>query len=98
MAYAVVFSRAVRAQIQGLPGHIKSVAKARMVQLSTNPRPSHSRELAGHPGHYRMWLDGRYRLVWRVFDDDHVIEVEYVGPKTPDLYAWLGLERPDSGP
>ena len=45
-----------------------------------------------------MWLDGRYRLVWRVSDDDRVVEVEYVGPKTPDLYAWLGLDRPESEP
>lgn len=90
MAYAVVFSRAVRAQIQGLPGYIKSVAKACMVQLSTNPRPD-SRELAGHPGFYRMWLDGRYRLVWHVSDDDQVVEVEYVGPKTPD-HAWSELD------
>lgn len=98
MAYAVVFSRAVRAQIQSLPGQIKSVAKARIVQLSANPRPSQSRELVGHPGFYRIWLDARYRLVWHVSDDDQIVEIEYVGPKTPGLYAWLRLDRPDSEP
>jgi hypothetical protein len=27
-------------------------------------------------------------------DDEQMVEIEYVGPKTPALYEWLGLGRP----
>lgn len=27
--------------------------------------------------------------------EDEFVELQYVGPKTPDLYAFLGLARPN---
>ena len=98
MAYRIALSRMVRQQIGSLPGHIKAIAKQEIAGLSGNPRPSHSKELTGHPTFYRMWLGREYRLVWHVFDDVQVVEIEYVGPKTPDLYGHLGLERPVEEP
>ena len=47
-----------------------------------------------HPTYYRLWLDADYRLVWHVMDDEQTVEIEYVGPKIPDLYERLGLGRP----
>jgi mRNA-degrading endonuclease RelE of RelBE toxin-antitoxin system len=46
------------------------------------------------PGYYRLWIGPDYRLVWYVMDDEQIVEVEYVGPKPPDLYEQLGLGRP----
>ena len=94
MAYEITFTKAVREQIQQLPGNVKAVAKRRIAELSSNPRLPRSKELDGHPNYYRLWLNNRYRLVWHIMDADKVVEIEYVGPKTPDLYAYLGLARP----
>ena len=94
MAYRITFSREIRRQIESLPGHIKALAKQEIASLGDNPRPPQSKELTGHPAYFRLWLGRDYRLVWRVSDDEQMIEIEYVGSKTPDLYARLGLARP----
>lgn len=95
MAYRIVFSRAVRKQLLSLPGRVRSVAKQEIANLSENPRPDPGMQLTGHPGYYRLWILTDYRLVWHVFDDEQMVEIEYVGPKTPNLYAYLGLARPN---
>jgi len=93
MAYRIAFSKAVRHRIGDLPGHIKALAKQEIANLSDNPRPSYAKELTGHPTYFRLWLGRDYRLVWHVFDEEQMVEVEYVGYKTPDLYERLGLAR-----
>ncbi len=93
MAYRVAFSREVRRQIGGLPGHIKTLAKQEIAGLSDDPRPPQSKELSGHPSYYRLWLGKDYRLVWHVLDEEQMVEIEYVGYKAPDLYERLGLTR-----
>jgi mRNA-degrading endonuclease RelE of RelBE toxin-antitoxin system len=94
MAYRIAFSREVRRQIGDLPGHIKALAKQEIASLSDNPRSSHGKELTGHPTYFRLWLGRDYRLVWRVLDEGQVVEIEYAGYKTLDLYERLGLGRP----
>jgi mRNA-degrading endonuclease RelE of RelBE toxin-antitoxin system len=94
MAYRIAFSREVRRQIEGLPGHIKTLAKQEIASLSEDPRPPQSKELTGHPAYFRLWLGRDYRLVWHVLDDARMVELEYVGHKTSDLYDHLGLARP----
>jgi hypothetical protein len=46
-----------------------------------------------HPGYYRLWLPREHRLVWQVLDEEEIVDLLYVGPKSPDLYQRLGLER-----
>ena len=94
MPYRITYSKAIRQQLASLPGHIKAMARQRIAALSDDPRPPRSKELAGHPGYYRLWIGPDYRLVWYVMDDEQIVEVEYVGPKPPDLYERLGLGRP----
>ncbi len=97
MAYTISFTKEVGRQIGRLPGKVKRTAKQKIAALSGEPRPADSRELFGHPTHFRSWIHGAYRLVWRVDDDNRVVEIEYVGPKTPELYTFLGLGRPSGG-
>ena len=97
MAYRITFNKAIRQQIRQLPGHIKPLAKEQIAHLSENPCPPRSKELAGHPAYYRMWLGAQYRLVWHVIEEEQVVEIEYVGPKSPELYAYLELGRPKEG-
>jgi mRNA-degrading endonuclease RelE of RelBE toxin-antitoxin system len=96
MSYRIAYTYAIRRQLADLPGHIKAIAKQRIAALSGNPRPHRGKELTGHPNYYRLWLGSDYRLVWHVMDDECIVEIEYVGPKLPDLYERLGLGRPQS--
>ncbi len=97
MAYRIAFSKEVRRQLGSLPGHIKAIAKQEIAALSSDPRPLHGKELTHHPGYYRMWLGRDYRLVWLVLENEQLVEIEYVGIKTAQLYQQLGLARPRSG-
>lgn len=94
MIYRVQYSKQVQSQIGRLPGNVRNQAKQRIFALRGQPRPPDARELAGHAGFYRIWLERDFRMVWQVNDEAQVVDVFYVGPKTPDLYARLGLERP----
>jgi mRNA-degrading endonuclease RelE of RelBE toxin-antitoxin system len=91
--YKVQYSKQIQLQIGRLPGNVRNQAKQRIFDLRSQPRPSDARELAGHAGFFRVWLDRDFRLVWRVDDDAQLVDIFYVGPKTTNLYAKLGLER-----
>lgn len=96
MSYRIIITSDIKRQIHNLPGHIKPIARQRIAALSADPWPPRSKELEGHPGHYRLHIATTYRLVWLVSVPDLFVEIEYVGPKTPDLYAALGFARPNS--
>ncbi len=95
MAYRILITQDIKMQMQALPGNIKAIARKRIANLAEDPRPSESKELEGHAGHFRSWLGAKYRLVWLVSEEDKLVEIEYVGPKAPDLYDKLNLKRPD---
>ncbi len=94
MAYRIAFSKEIRRQIAELPGHVKAMAKQEIASLSDNPKPAQSKELKGHSSYFRLWLGADYRLIWHVLDDEQLVEIQYVGLKTPDLYERLGLAQP----
>ncbi|MBI2976642.1 MAG: hypothetical protein HYY33_06790 [Chloroflexi bacterium] len=98
MPYRLLITRDIKEQLRGLPGNIKAVARQQIAGLADDPRPSQSRELAGHNGHYRLHLGPQYRLVWQVIESEKIVEIEYVGPKPPGLYEKLGLARPKPVP
>ena len=96
MTYRVIFSKAIRKQLRDLPGNVRNIARKQIVSLAEQPRPRNARELEGHPSYYRMWIMGNFRLVWQVVEDEQSVDILYVGPKSPDLYDYLGLSRPFS--
>ena len=95
MLYRLVITQDLKKQLRELPDNIRTIARQHIASLLIDPRPPRSKELEGHIGHYRLHLDAKYRLAWPVDDQDEFVEVEYVGPKSPDLYQTLGLARPD---
>ncbi len=95
MSYRILITRDLKKQIQELPGNIKGMARKRIAGLAENPIPTESRELEGHAGHFRLWLGAKYRLVWQIHEEQKLVEIEYVGPKAPDLYDKLNLKRPN---
>ncbi|RLT44288.1 MAG: type II toxin-antitoxin system RelE/ParE family toxin [Chloroflexi bacterium] len=95
MSYSVRFSKAIQRQIARLPGHVRNQAKQRILELRNQPRPSDAKELDEHPGYFRIWLQGDYRLVWYVDDPVQLVDIYYVGLKYDELYTDLGLSRPN---
>jgi mRNA-degrading endonuclease RelE of RelBE toxin-antitoxin system len=93
MPYRILLTQDIKKQLKDLPGNIKAIARQQIASLMTDPRPPRSKELEGHNGHYRLHLDTKYRLVWLILEEDELIEIEYVGPKSPDLYEALNLAR-----
>lgn len=93
MTYRVRLSKQIQRQMARLPGNIRSQTKDRILALRDVPRPHDARELTGHPGFFRIWLDRNFRLVWQVDDEAELVDVLYVGPKSDDLYDALGLGR-----
>ena len=98
MAYRILLTQDIKKQIQNLPGNIKAIIRQQIADLAVDPHPPRSKELDGHSGHFRLHIAAKYRLVWLILEDDQIIEIEYVGPKSPDLYATLGLARPEQTP
>jgi mRNA interferase RelE/StbE len=94
MPYRLIVTQDIKKQLRELPGNIRAIARQHIASLLIDPRPPRSKELEGHAGHYRLHLGVKYRLVWLVNDEDEFVELEYVGPKSPDLYQMLGLARP----
>ncbi len=95
MSYQIRLSKAIRNQLQNLPGHIRPIARERLLSLAEQPCPTGAKELSGHPSHYRLWIGGRFRLVWQIIEGEKIVDVLYIGPKTTDLYERLGLGRPE---
>lgn len=93
MTYRLRYDRGFMQQLMALPGDMRSVARCTVMALTETPRPAAAKELDGHPSYYRLWLSRAHRLVWQVLDEEEIIDLLYVGPKLPDLYQQLGLER-----
>ena len=95
MSYSVRFSKRIQREIARLPGNVRNQAKQRILELRNQPRPSDAKELDGHPGYFRIWLQGDYRLVWYVDDLLYLVDIFYIGLKYDELYTDLGLGRSD---
>ncbi len=90
MSYRIRAARKIRRQLRELPGNVRNIARQRMLSLAGQPRPDDARD---HPSYYRLWISGRFRLIWQVIDDEAMVDILYVGPKRSDLYERLGLGR-----
>jgi len=91
--YRLRFDSRFTRQLKALSGDVRAIARRHVRALADDPRPAGVKELEGHPGHYRMWLPRGHRLVWQVLDDEYIVDLLYVGPKSPRLYERLGLGR-----
>ena len=93
MAYRLRYDRRFQKHFKALPGDVRGIARKIIGQLADNPRPGQAKELDDHPGFYRLWLLRNHRLVWGVLEDEQIVDLLYIGPKSRDLYERLGLGR-----
>ncbi|MFH1738485.1 MAG: type II toxin-antitoxin system RelE/ParE family toxin [bacterium] len=72
--YRIVFTRAARRSLTSLPEHILPRVDARILALSSNPRPHGVKKLKGPEGHYALRV-GDYRVIYDIQDDRLVVIV-----------------------
>ena len=73
MSYRIEISPLARQEIRGLPAYVRAQALQLIDELGRNPRPARAKELQDRQNIYRIWLAGRWRIVYAV--DDALIVV-----------------------
>jgi len=93
MGYRLRYDRRFMRLLEALPGDVRSIARRQVKALANEPYPPGAKELDEHPGYYRLWLPRGIRLVYEVREDEQIVDLLYVGPKSADLYEKLRLGR-----
>jgi mRNA-degrading endonuclease RelE of RelBE toxin-antitoxin system len=94
MSFRLRYDKRFLRLLEALPGDVLSVARSKVKALADDPYPpGGAKELDDHPGFYRLWLPRDCRLVYQLIEEEAVVDLLYVGPKSPDLYEKLGLYR-----
>jgi mRNA interferase RelE/StbE len=89
MRYRLKIPKAVRIEIERLPGNVRQRVKRAIADLAFEPRPAISSELEDElVGFWRIKLDD-YRIIYSIDDDVVTVEVVRVARRTPKTY--LGL-------
>lgn len=85
-AYQLEIPKAVRQQVDNLPGVYRQRFRRLIQSLTSNPRPAGAKLLRTGENRYRIRVDD-YRLVYRIFDDELIVEVLKAGHKAgPEFY------------
>ena len=69
MSYQIEISPSARQEIRALPGHVRAQAVRLLDELAENPRPARAKQLREHENIFRIWLAGRWRIVYAVGDE-----------------------------
>lgn len=87
--YRLLYSETSRRQIKKLHPRLKSVIKSKIEQIQDDPYVGRvlERELSG----YLSFRTKRYRIIYRILEDQRVIHIDYVGHRK-DIYELFGEE------
>lgn len=84
--YRLDVPKAVRRQVDRLPGRYRQRFRRLIQALAIEPRPPNAKRLRTGENRYRIRVDD-YRLVYRIFDDLLLVEVLKAGHKIgPEFY------------
>lgn len=72
--YSVVFARAASKELRALDSPVALRILKRIESLSGNPRPAGVVKLEGATDLWRIRI-GEWRVIYRVADDDHLVDV-----------------------
>ncbi len=83
MSYQLLYSETSRKQIRKLHPQIKPVVKSKIEKLQENPFSGKwlEKELSG----YLSMKAKRFRVIYKVRDNDQTVEIHYVGHRK-DIY------------
>lgn len=87
--YQLEISPEAQREIKALPGYVRTQALQLLETIRANPRLVRTKELEGKPDFYRIWLAGKWRIVYRVVDELVLISVIRVRRKEQIDYARL---------
>jgi mRNA interferase RelE/StbE len=79
--YRLQYTDAARRDLADVPGNYRQRLRRRIEGLVDQPTPPEAKELRGRPGRYRIRVD-RWRLIYRVDTEDHVVLILRVRRKT----------------
>lgn len=95
--YAVRYLREALNELKALPAYVRAPTRRTIGALRSNPYPSKAKELDMEIKHvYRIWIAGKWRLAYHVDDEEHIVTILAVGPKTPDFYDTVETRAPRS--
>jgi mRNA interferase RelE/StbE len=89
--FRVEFTEEAAAQVEALPRRLARLILRRIEALAADPRPPHSRQLAGHD-HLRRIRSGDYRILYEVSGTRLLVLVVRVAPRG-DVYRRLPSPR-----
>lgn len=81
MNYQIEISNAAAREIKKLPGYVRAEVRRLVRELGANPRPPTARELQGKPGIYRLWVAGRWRMVYAIDDATLIVTIRRIRSK-----------------
>ena len=95
MSYRTRVVPAAQRELKALPGHVRAQAQDLIRGLAQEPRPARSRELQGLPGVYRVWLAGRWRIVYRIDEEHQLVHILRIRRKEQIDYDSLEPTEPE---
>lgn len=69
MSYRIEIMPPARRELRALPAHVRSQAIQLIDRLKRDPRPARAKELRERENTYRIWLAGRWRIVYAIDDE-----------------------------
>ncbi|MCF4967090.1 type II toxin-antitoxin system RelE family toxin [Nostoc sp. CMAA1605] len=69
--------------LNGLQPKIAAQIAKKVLALNIDPLPADSKQLSGYPSYYRV-DSGEYRIVYRFFPEEDLVEVILVGKRNDD--------------
>jgi mRNA interferase RelE/StbE len=93
MVYRLKIPKAVRQEIDRLPGNARQRIKRTIAGLAFEPRPANASELEDElAGFWRIKLDD-YRIIYSIDDEVVTVEIVRVGQRTSKTYTDLLKQR-----
>lgn len=75
MSYQIRITADAHREIKALAGYVRAPALRIINDLRVEPRPSFAKELRGKPGNYRIWLAGKWRIVYRIKEAEQLVVI-----------------------
>jgi mRNA interferase RelE/StbE len=73
VSYRIEITPAARREIRALPAYVRSQAVQLIDELGRDPKPARAKELRDRANIYRIWLAGRWRIVYEVNNEQIVV-------------------------
>ena len=90
MTYRIRYTEEAKDALREVPGNYRQRLRREIEALAREPRPLHAQLLRGDsPDRYKIRLD-RWRLIYRVLEDEETIRILRIRLKTgPETYDKL---------